>query len=257
MPNKCHVCCIGNVYAMQLPIQSFIFIHLDLRKMFIIIYFTIAYTCNYPSNSSLCMSNFNHCFAIELFVPSCIHYVEKRLATQANVLGCNDVFIMWSVVCAKKVIVCWPFENKIIQQQKYSIPYLQPLNIASKPATITKSQRLTTNSGRDTRHLVWFKSCRQYTTGFPLTLLTAFHMTQYQRIYQWKPRRRCWSQVNLRNMWHPRVKYAVDWAIRNLIGIPAFQNETSSCLKILATVVRHCPEFRGVRLGTRLIELHN
>ena len=35
----------------------------------------------------------------------------------------------------------------------------------------------------------------------------------------------------------------------NLIGIPEFQNETSSCRKILATVARHSPEFRGVRLG--------
>ena len=46
-------------------------------------------------------------------------------------------------------------------------------------------------------------------------------------------------------MWHPRFKYAVDWAICNLIGIPAFQNETSSCPKVLATVARHSPEFRG------------
>ena len=37
--------------------------------------------------------------------------------------------------------------------------------------------------GRDTRHLVWCKSPRQYTTEFPLTLLIAFHMIQYQRIY--------------------------------------------------------------------------
>ena len=44
-------------------------------------------------------------------------------------------------------------------------------------ATTTKSQQLTTNSDRDTRHLVGFKSHRQYTTDFPLTLLIACHKT--------------------------------------------------------------------------------
>ena len=59
-------------------------------------------------------------------------------------------------------------------------------NIVSKPSYTSDNNQTTatTDSGRDTRHLVWFKSHRQYSTDFPLTLLIAFHMTQYQRIYR-------------------------------------------------------------------------
>ena len=61
------------------------------------------------------------------------------------------------------------------------------LNIASKPSytSATDNNQITATTGnyrcRDTRHLVWFKSHRQYSTDFPLTLLIAFHMTQYQK----------------------------------------------------------------------------
>ena len=91
-------------------------------------------------------------------------------------------------------------KNKIIQQ-KYLIPYLYFLTLPPNHHTLvttTKPQRLTTDSGRDTRHLVWFKSHRQYTIDFPLTLLIAFHMTQYQRTLKLLLRRSC-SQINLRN----------------------------------------------------------
>ena len=37
--------------------------------------------------------------------------------------------------------------------------------------------------------------------------------------------------------------------IYNLIGIPALQNETSSCPKLLATVTRRSSQFRGGAAG--------
>ena len=96
--------------------------------------------------------------------------------------------------------------------------------------------------------LFGLKSCRQYTTDFYL----AYHKTQYQRICAIADRikpRRSWNEVNLRNMWHLRVKYADDCAICNLIGIPAFQNEMSSSPKILATVARCSSELRSGAAG--------
>ena len=45
-------------------------------------------------------------------------------------------------------------------------------------------------------------------------------------------------------MTSPCVIYAVDWASCNLIGIPAFKNETPSCHNILSNVAICSPEFR-------------
>ena len=111
-------------------------------------------------------------------VPSCTPSERGRASgDRGQYFGQDDV------LCAKylKNFKTTLYNNKNIQ---FSYLYLLKLPpYCHTLATTTKSQQITTDNGRNTRHLVWFSYLYNIQLSLSLTLLMTFYMTQYQRIY--------------------------------------------------------------------------
>ena len=62
---------------------------------------------------------------MHFLVPSCTHYVGKHLATPANILGYDNIFIVWSRVCTKTLVDIKVYKKTILNSMSTDLPLTQ------------------------------------------------------------------------------------------------------------------------------------